>query len=117
MIDVKTIQAELRLFAEERNWKQFHSTKNLAMAISVEVAELVEIFQWMTPEQSEDVHMESLVKGRIADEIADVFLYLIQIADHCEVDLEHAVIEKIKKNAIKHPAKGMVRHPKLGHNT
>ena len=105
MIDVKKIQVELRQFAAERDWKQFHKPKNLAMAMSVEVAELVEIFQWMTPEQAENAHKDSLVKGRIADEVADVFVYLIQLADHTEIDLEKAVIEKIKKNAIKHPPK------------
>ncbi len=105
MIDVKKIQAELRQFADERDWKQFHKPKNLAMALSVEVAELVEIFQWMTSEQAENAHKDPHVKGCIADEVADVFLYLIQLADHSEIDLEHAVIEKIKKNAIKHPAK------------
>lgn len=105
MIDVKKIQAELRQFADERDWKQFHKPKNLAMAISVEVAELVELFQWMTSEQAENAHKDPLVKARIADEIADVFIYLIQLADHSEIDLKDAVFEKIKKNAIKHPPK------------
>jgi NTP pyrophosphatase (non-canonical NTP hydrolase) len=105
LIDVKKIQAELRQFADARDWRQFHKPKNLAMALSVEVAELVEIFQWMTPEQAENAHKDPLVKGRIADEVADILIYLIQFADHSEIDLEHAVIEKIKKNAIKHPPK------------
>mgnify|MGYP003593002403 CR=1 FL=1 len=104
-MNIKNLQATLRNFAAERDWEQFHNPKNLAMALSVEAAELLEIFQWMTSEQAKNAHRNQLVKERIADEIADVFLYLVQIADKSDVDLENSILEKIKKNAIKHPSK------------
>jgi NTP pyrophosphatase (non-canonical NTP hydrolase) len=91
-MDIAQLQQTLKQFAAERDWEQFHTPKNLAMALMVEVAELVEIFQWMTPEQS-----------RIADEVADVLLYLLQLADHSAIDLKRAVGRKLVKNAKKHP--------------
>lgn len=101
-MDARALQARLRNFAIERNWQQFHTPKNLVSALLVEAAELAEIFQWMTPAQSEQAHCDSLLKEQIADEIADVMLYLLQIADYTNIDLDLAVERKIEKNAIKH---------------
>jgi NTP pyrophosphatase (non-canonical NTP hydrolase) len=69
----------------------------------VEAAELAEIFQWMTPEESQGAHLAAPVKERIADEVADVLLYLLQLADHCAIDMPQAVANKLLKNAAKHP--------------
>ena len=102
-IDLATLQATLRQFAAERDWEQFHTPKNLAMALMVEAAELAEIFQWMTPEQSQTAHQDKVVHEHIADEVADVLLYLLQLADHSAIDLKHAVERKLVKNAKKHP--------------
>ena len=85
------LQARLRAFAAERQWQPFHTPKNLAMALMVEAAELTEIFQWMTPEQSLAVRDDPALTEPIADEVADVLLYLLQLADHAGVDLAQAV--------------------------
>ncbi len=110
-MDIDAIQAELRDFAIARNWGQFHSIKNLVMALSVEAAELTEIYQWLTTEEGQNAHNDALTREKIADEIADIFLYLIQIADHSRIDLENAVVQKIKKNAIKHPPSASLALP------
>jgi NTP pyrophosphatase (non-canonical NTP hydrolase) len=102
-LDIEALQATLRTFAAERDWQPFHTPKNLSTALIVEAAELAEIFQWMTPEQSRDAHSDAVVREQIADEVADVLLYLLQIADHTQVDLKRAVGRKLVKNAKKHP--------------
>lgn len=103
-LEVDALQARLRVFAAERQWQPFHTPKNLAMALMVEAAELTEIFQWMTPEQSLAVRDDPALTEPIADEVADVLLYLLQLADHAGVDLAQAVENKLRKNAVKHPA-------------
>lgn len=102
-MDLITLQVTLREFAAERDWAGFHTPKNLAMALMVEAAELAEVFQWMTPEQSQAAHADVVVQERIADEVVDVLLYLLQIADHTGVDLKRSVGRKLVKNAKKHP--------------
>ena len=102
-MDLKALQTTLREFAAERVWQPFHTPKNLAMALMVEAAELAEIFQWMTPEQSQAAGTDSMTQERVADEVADVLLYLLQIADRTGVDLKRAVGRKLVKNARKHP--------------
>jgi NTP pyrophosphatase (non-canonical NTP hydrolase) len=103
LLDLKALQTTLREFAAEREWQPFHTPKNLAMALMVEAAELAEIFQWMTPEQSQAAGTDSMTQERVADEVADVLLYLLQIADRTGVDLKRAVGRKLVKNARKHP--------------
>jgi len=100
-MDIKVIQKQLEDFSNDRNWNQFHNPKNLAMALSVEASELVEIFQWLTPEQSEVV-MSSDESEHVKEEIADVLIYLIRLADKLDIDLESAVASKIVKNGEKH---------------
>lgn len=100
-MDIKQIQIQLSKFANERDWNQFHNPKNLAMALSVEASELVEIFQWLTPEQSEEI-MESSESEHVKEEIADILIYLIRIADKLNVDLESSISEKIIKNRNKY---------------
>lgn len=102
-MDLAQLQQTLRQFAAERDWQEFHTPKNLAMALMVEAAELAEIFQWMTPEQSRSAAHDKVEQDRIGDEVADVLLYLLQIADHCGIDLKRAVGRKLVKNAKKHP--------------
>lgn len=102
-MDIAALQARLRQFATERDWQPFHTPKNLAMALTVEAAELAEIFQWMTPEESLAASCDGRRHEHIADELADVLLYLLQLADRTGVDLEQAVQAKLVKNAIKHP--------------
>lgn len=102
-MNIAALQATLRQFAADRQWRPFQTPKNLAMALVVEAAELVEIFQWMTAEQSQEVHRDAAVKQHIGEEIADVLVYLLQIADHSHVDLQRAVEAKLVLNARKYP--------------
>jgi NTP pyrophosphatase (non-canonical NTP hydrolase) len=99
------LQAELRHFAAERDWQPFHTPKNLSTALIVEAAELAEIFQWMTPEESRLAHQDAGSKERIGEEVADVLLYLLQVADHSEIDIARAVRSKLARNASKYPAR------------
>lgn len=101
MKDLEEVRKKLREFANERDWDQFHSPKNLAMALSVEVSELVECFQWLTEEQSNSLSAEQLTA--VTDEIADVQLYLVRLADKVGVDISTAVEQKIRKNETKYP--------------
>ena len=97
------LREALRRFADERDWEQFHSPKNLAMALSVEAAELLEHFQWLTEEQSRRPRPRELEKMR--EEMADVLLYLVRLADRLGVDLAHAASAKMKLNAKKYPVR------------
>lgn len=92
----------LRQFADERDWDQFHSPKNLAMALIVEAAELVEEFQWLDLEESADPGPEQ--RRRMEREIADVLIYLVRLADKLGVNLPAAVEEKLADNECKYPA-------------
>jgi NTP pyrophosphatase (non-canonical NTP hydrolase) len=93
---------ELERFVEERDWEQFHSPKNLAMALSVEVAEIVEHFQWLTEEQSHDLTPEKLAE--IRQEIGDVMIYLAELADKFGIDPVEAARAKVEINKEKYPA-------------
>ena len=101
-MDLKALQETLRAFASERDWEQFHTPKNLAMALMVETAELMELFQWKTPEESYASKTDQSLQACIGEEAADVLLYLLQLVDHTGVDLEYAVHDKLLKNAKKH---------------
>ena len=103
-MNLSELQADLRHFAAERDWQPFHTPKNLSTALMVEAAELAEIFQWMTPEASQLAHHNAGSKQRIGEEIADVLLYLLQVADHSEIDIAQAVRDKLARNALKYPA-------------
>jgi len=98
-MSLSELQVELRHFAVERDWQPFHTLKNLTTALMVESAELAEIFQWMTPEASRLAHQDPAAKQRIGEEVADVLLYLLQVADHSEIDLEQAVKQAPAKKA------------------
>ena len=102
MQSLEQIKIRLREFASERDWDQFHSPKNLSMALIVEAAELVEHFQWLTEDQSQTLPPEKLAE--VEQEIADIQIYLIRLADKLGVDMEKAVNAKIELNAKKYPA-------------
>ena len=95
------LRDRLRRFAEERDWDQFHSPKNLAAALAVEAAELLEPFQWLTEEQSRALDPARLAAVR--DELADVLLYLVRLADVLDIDLAAAARRKIAINAERYP--------------
>jgi len=96
------LTAKLKRFARERDWRQFHSPKNLSMALAVEAAELLEHFQWLTEEQSRAVDPEKLAE--IKDEIGDVLIYLVRLADELGIDPLEAANQKLEKNEKKYPA-------------
>lgn len=102
-MDIADLQRRLRAFAAARRWEPYQTPKNLAMAMVVEAAELVEIFQWLTPEESVAIAADAQRHQHLGEEIADVLLYLLQIADHSGVDIEQAVERKLAKNALKYP--------------
>ena len=98
---IEGLRDKLRQFAAERDWDQFHSPKNLAMALSVEAAELLEHFQWLSDAESAALAPERQVKVR--EELADVLLYLIRLADKLDIDLATAAADKLNVNAQKYP--------------
>ena len=100
--EIKKFQTEFRVFVAEREWDKFHTPKNLAMALSGEVGELLEHFQWLTPEQSADLPDET--RSAIAQEIADVQIYLAALADRLGIEVGPAVARKMVLNAEKYPA-------------
>jgi NTP pyrophosphatase (non-canonical NTP hydrolase) len=102
-MDIAALQLRVRQFAAERNWQAFHTPKNLSTALFVEAAELAEIFQWMTGDESSRAASDPGQREHIGAEVADVLLYLLQLADHCGVDVEQAVEAKIVANARKYP--------------
>lgn len=99
--DLQTLQVALRQFAAERDWAQFHSPKNLAVSLSIEAAEVLEHFQWLTEEQSRQ--LSEAQRGEVAHEIADVLLYLLQLSDKLSIDPLAAAREKLALNADKYP--------------
>jgi NTP pyrophosphatase (non-canonical NTP hydrolase) len=100
-VTLTTLRTDLRRFAEAREWQQFHTPKNLAMALSVEAAELVECFQWLTPEQS--AGLKAGDRRAVEEEAADVLLYLLRLTDVLDIDLLQAAQRKMKLNARKYP--------------
>jgi NTP pyrophosphatase (non-canonical NTP hydrolase) len=98
---MKELVQKLRDFAKERDWDQFHSPKNLSMALSVEIAEIVEHFQWATEKESFELNPDKLEK--VKDEIGDILIYLVRLADKLGIDPIEAAKEKLEKNKQKYP--------------
>jgi len=103
LVDVRGLEAAIEQFADERNWERYHSPKNLAMALTGEVGELVEIFQWMTEEESRFAMRTPATAQHVREELADVLIYLVRLASKVGVDLNAAVADKLAKNAAKYP--------------
>jgi dCTP diphosphatase len=102
MTELEDLREQLRSFAAAREWDQFHSPKNLAMALSVEAGELLEVFQWLTEEQSRA--LDPKAQAAVSDEIADVLLYLVRLGDQLGIDPVDAARRKLIENAQKYPA-------------
>jgi len=100
-MDFTELQSRLHAFADERDWHGFHSPKNLAMALSVEAAELLEHFQWLSEQESKNVSHQA--RTEIAAEVADIQIYLAILAGKLGIDIDEAVEEKIARNARKYP--------------
>ena len=109
MNDAETTVSQLRQivdrFVAERDWHQFHTPKNLAMSLAIEAAELMEHFQWLTPQQSWQVADQPDKKAEVGEEISDVFCYLLALANELKLDMAAAFEAKMAKNAQKYPAR------------
>lgn len=103
--DINKLLQLQRKFVKERDWDTFHTPKNLSMALAGEAGELVEIFQWLTPEESFEVMKDSKKALQIRHELADILYYTLRIADRLGVDLEKSMLEKLKQNAKRYPVK------------
>ena len=103
LIEVSALGEALAAFAAARNWDRYHSPKNLAMALSGEVGELSEIFQWLSEDASRSVAKTPETATAVRDELADVMIYLVRLANVLGVDLNDAVTQKLKKNAENYP--------------
>jgi dCTP diphosphatase len=100
-LDIAALREELREFARARDWEQFHSPKNLAMALAGEVGELLEVFQWLTEAQSADP--SAVDREHAAEELADILIYLVRLTDVLNIDLPTAVVRKLSRNAARYP--------------
>jgi NTP pyrophosphatase (non-canonical NTP hydrolase) len=103
VMSIDELQGKLRDFISDRDWERFHTPKNLVMALAGEVGELVAIFQWLDPDESEQAMDDRSRAERVRDEMADVFAYLLRLADVLGVDLEDALHAKMMKNARRYP--------------
>jgi NTP pyrophosphatase (non-canonical NTP hydrolase) len=102
-VDLRAIASRLEDFAREREWEQFHDPKNLSMAIAVESGELLEIFQWLTPRQA-SLDGDAARLRKAAEELADILIYAIRMADILHIDLAEAIDRKIESNRLRYPA-------------
>ncbi|WP_201453742.1 nucleotide pyrophosphohydrolase [Streptomyces sp. NHF165] len=100
---MKELQDLLAQFAQERDWEQFHTPKNLAMALAGEAGELLEIFQWLAPDESQAIMQTPERAQAVEEEMADVFSYLLRLADVLDIDLAQALIDKVDKNGNRYP--------------
>tara|TARA_B100001250_G_scaffold17701_1_gene15404 strand:- start:47 stop:391 length:345 start_codon:yes stop_codon:yes gene_type:complete len=100
-MDLDKYKEIIKKFADERDWDQFHDPKNLAMALSAEIGELLDIFQWLTSDQSKNLSNKDIKLAK--QELGDIMIYLIRLSDKLDIDLEQAVIDKIKINEEKYP--------------
>lgn len=106
LIEADALLKTLKDFAAERNWERFHSPKNLCMALTGEVGELTELFQWLSEQESRQIMADPELAVNVRHEVADVLLYLMQIVNVLNIDLNEAVKEKLAINALKYPKPG-----------
>lgn len=100
---LQSLQRKVIEFRNERDWVQFHNAKDLAISISLEAAEVLEIFQWKSPQEVESMNHDPDTTSKIGHEMADVLIYLLLLADRLKIDLDNAVIEKLEINRAKYP--------------
>ena len=100
--NIQQLKDKVAKFVADRNWKQFHNPKNLSMSIAIEASELMEIFQWMREEEAWDVNNSS-ESTHLKEELSDVIIYCMSLANQLDIDITVAIEDKLKKNAIKYP--------------
>lgn len=104
-MELNDLRDLLHNFSEVRSWRRFHNPKNLAASVAIEAAELLECFQWLDDEQSEDIGHQQPKLAEVRDEMADVLIYLLHLADVLNIDLEIAVTDKVRRNELRYPAR------------
>ena len=102
--NIDELKSLIEAFVDERDWKQFHNPKNISMAISIEAAELMELFQWLTLDESKEVLKLGKVRENAIDEIADVMIYAIAFCNRNNIDISDAIRKKMEKNVNKYPS-------------
>jgi NTP pyrophosphatase (non-canonical NTP hydrolase) len=100
---VSELRQEIRRFAAERDWDQYHTPKNLVMSIAIEAAELMEHFQWISSEKSRELVKQPETQALVADELADVLIYCLILANQAEVDVSRAILSKLERNKGRYP--------------
>ena len=100
---INILKQEVQAFIDERDWQQFHSPKNIAMSIAIESAELMELFQWDTTEQSNDALRNEELRNEIKHELADIFSYVLDMAHVLHIDISESLMDKLQKNREKYP--------------
>lgn len=109
--EIKDLQKKIRKFVEDRDWKQFHNHKDMAISLVLEATEVLEHFQWKN--QKEVLHRAETHKEELSEEIADVAVYLLELAENLDIDLKEVVLKKLEKNAKKYPVeKAKGKHTK-----
>ena len=101
---VETLREAMRAFVAERAWEKYHTPKNLVMSLAIEAAELMEHFQWLDSDESHEIAGSPQALAEVGDELADVLCYALSLANVLHVDVSDAVLEKLRKNALKYPA-------------
>jgi len=101
--NIQEIKEKIKHFIGERDWEQFHHPKELAISISLEAAELLELFQWKEKQSLEDLRNDKKLMQKLKEELADIMIYAIDVANYTGIDVSDAIIEKLKKNAEKYP--------------
>lgn len=104
MSDLLSLSLQIRQFVDERDWAQFHDPKSVFIALTGEVGEVAELLQWLPAESAAALLAEETLQGAMADELADVLIYLLRLADVCGIDLSAAAVQKLEKNGLKYPA-------------
>ena len=102
-MSITGLQTEYREFAAQREWESFHTPRNLVMALANEAGEILEVFQWLTPEQSLAIMTEPSAAEHVGEEVADVFAYQLRLCDVLGIDLEQVTLDKVQKNFLKYP--------------
>ena len=110
MSEIEDLQEKVAHFIAERDWNQFHSPKNIAMSISIESAELMELFQWRTTQESQTKELLEAKREDIEDEVADIMIYLLSFVNVTKIDLYKAVVNKIKRNQTRFPIEKVFGH-------
>lgn len=101
--DFADLSSRIARFCDERDWNKYHNPKNLSMSVAIEAAELMEIFQWLTLDESSEAYIDDKDRQAVKDEIADIIIYCIRMSQVLDFDLSGAIISKIEKNEIKYP--------------